>query len=174
MLPRRQSEFTTRKGVWWWFCFLTILKVTEKSLTQYTEYMWLSSLTSFLQVHRTCGSVWLQDEKLVPVQMATSSIMSAWYDPSGITADHPPPVCSTGRAHKWPILKMGKIFYHTEMLRPLPLAQWPVAKMENKIKVFCLDNLCGPSQQQSLPWLLPGTRLWSDIVGGVTIESGSR
>ena len=43
----------------------------------------------FLQVHRTCGSVWLQDEKLVPVQMATSSIMSAWYDPSGITADHP-------------------------------------------------------------------------------------
>ena len=91
MLPRRQSEFTTRKGVWWWFCFLTILKVTKKVRLSTQSTCDFPVWHLFLQVHRTCGSVWLQDEKLVPVQMATSSIMSAWYDPSGITADHPSP-----------------------------------------------------------------------------------
>ena len=43
----------------------------------------------YLQILPLRGLSRLQHEKLVAVQMATSSIMSAWYDPSGITAPIP-------------------------------------------------------------------------------------
>ena len=145
MLPRRQSEFTTRKGVWWWFCFLTILKVTKKVRLSTQSTCDFPVWHLFLQVHRTCGSVWLQDEKLVPVQMATSSIMSAWYDPSGITADHPPPVCSTGRAHKWPILKMGKIFYHRHGNAPCRRSSDPWQKCETRLNNFLFQSFSHPN-----------------------------
>ena len=95
----------------------------------------------FLQVHRTCGSVWLQDEKLVPVQMATSSIMSAWYDPSGITADHPPPVCSAHQARpQMANSQNGENILPPARKRSLPATQWPVTKMWNKIKLFSLSE----------------------------------
>ena len=94
----------------------------------------------FLQVHRTCGSVWLQDEKLVPVQMATSSIMSAWYDPSGITADHP----------------------STSLLRPRPSPQ--MANSQNGENILPHGNAsCRQPSDPRQKWKTRLNRLFSDF-----------
>ena len=77
------------KGFGGGFVFWQFWKWQKKFDSVYRVHVTFQFDIFFLQVHRTCGSVWLQDEKLVPVQMATSSIMSAWYDPSGITAPIP-------------------------------------------------------------------------------------
>ena len=93
MLLRRQSEFTTRGlGTARELGHISSVFLWGK---EFLRKIWLTYVAvhdlryNFLRILPLCGLSRLQHEKLVAVQMATSSIMSAWYDPSGITAPIP-------------------------------------------------------------------------------------
>ena len=75
-----------------WDTHLLIFLLREKMFSgNFGSHMFLYFFLGiiFLRILPLRGLSRLQHEKLVAVQMATSSIMSAWYDPSGITAPIP-------------------------------------------------------------------------------------